>query len=245
MHTDQLYYKDIENRYRFVRGYKNNFIGKQLVFYDYNHQEYQPEDMKKLIEYKKNTVTILCNKYYKPMSGAAYNYHRSALSDNIDGMKIGKMKFTDIVKYVSWVPNYFVGWQTDDLMERWISGWSNDQNIFYMEGNMTWEAFMKTANNKLRAGSGIFLGNTNLTEDQKKLIQIKYHPKWYRNLIIFKPLRYGLDSISPDLLSKGAETPKSVYLSDDDITKRTKIPHTSNNTLHIIQHGHSLIKLKD
>lgn len=231
---DQFYYKDVEKRYRFVRGYKNNFIGKQLVFYDYNPQNYTSndmiEDMMKIIEYKKNTVTILCNKYYKPMSGAAYNYHRSALTDNINGMKIGKMKFTDVVKYVSWVPNYFVGWQTDDLMERWISGWSNDQNIFYMEGNMTWETFMKTANNKLRAGSGIFLGNTNLTEDQKKLIQIKYHPKWYRNLIIFKPLRYGLDSISPDLLSKGAETPKSVYLSDDDITKRTKIPHTSNNT---------------
>lgn len=231
---DQFYYKDVEKRYRFVRGYKNNFIGKQLVFYDYNPQNYTSndmiEDMMKIIEYKKYTVTILCNKYYKPMTGAAYNYHRSALSDNIDGMKIGKMKFTDVVKYVSWVPNYFVGWQTDDLMERWISYWSNDQNIFYMEGNMTWETFMKTANNKLRAGSGIFLGNTNLTEDQKKLIQIKYHPKWYRNLIIFKPLRYGLDSISPDLLSKGAETPKSVYLSDDDITKRTKIPHTSNNT---------------
>ena len=230
MHPDQFYYKDIENRYRFVRGYKNNFIGKQLVFYDYNHQEYQPEDMKKIIEYKKYTVTILCNKYYKPMTGAAYNYHRSTLSYNIDGMKIGKMKFTDVVKYVSWVPNYFVGWQTDDLMEIWISGWSNDANIFNMGSNMTWETFMKTANNKLRAESGIFVGNTNLTEDQKKLIQIKYHPKWYRNLIIFKPLRYGLDSISPDLLSKGAETPKSVYLSDDDIMKRTKIPHTSNNT---------------
>lgn len=233
---DQFYYKDVENRYRFVRGYKNNFIGKQLVFYDYNHnpQNYafngMVEDMMTLINYKKTTTTILCNKYYKPMSGAAYNYHRSALSDNIDGMKIGKMKFTDVVKYVSWVPNYFVGWQTDDLMERWISGWSNDANIFNMEGNMTWETFMKAANNKLREGIGIFLGNTNLTEDQKKLIQIKYHPKWYRNLIIFKPLRYGLDSISPDLLSKGAETPKSVYLSDDDITKRTKIPHTSNNT---------------
>lgn len=231
---DQFYYKDVEKRYRFVRGYKNNFIGKQLVFYDYNPQNYTSndmiEDMMKIIEYKKNTVTILCNKYYKPMSGAAYNYHRSALSDNIDGMKIGKMKFTDVVKYVSWVPNYFVGWQTDDLMERWISGWSNDANIFNMGSNMTWETFMKTANNKLRAGSGIFVGNTNLTEDQKKLIQIKYHPKWYRNLIIFKPLRYGLDSISPDLLSKGAETPKSVYLSDDDIMKRTKIPHTSNNT---------------
>ena len=231
---DQFYYKDVEKRYRFVRGYKNNFIGKQLVFYDYNPQNYTSndmiEDMMKIINYKKNTVTILCNKYYKPMSGAAYNYHRSALTDNIDGMKIGKMKFTDVVKYVSWVPNYFVGWQTDDLMERWISDWSNGTNIFNMEGNMTWETFMKTANNKLRAGSGIFLGNTNLTEDQKKLIQIKYHPKWYRNLIIFKPLRYGLDSISPDLLSKGAETPKSVYLSDDDITKRTKIPHTSNNT---------------
>jgi hypothetical protein len=231
---DQFYYKDVEKRYRFVRGYKNNFIGKQLVFYDYNPQNYTSndmiEDMMKIIEYKKYTVTILCNKYYKPMTGAAYNYHRSALSDNIDGMKIGKMKFTDVVKYVSWVPNYFVGWQTDDLMERWISGWSNDANIFNMESNMTWETFMKTANNKLRAGFGIFLGNTNLTEDQKKLIQIKYHPKWYRNLIIFKPLRYGLDSISPDLLSKGAETPKSVYLSDDDITKRTKIPHTSNNT---------------
>lgn len=231
---DQFYYKDVEKRYRFVRGYKNNFIGKQLVFYDYNPQNYTSndmiEDMMKIIEYKKNTVTILCNKYYKPMTGASYNYHRSALSDNIDGMKIGKMKFTDVVKYVSWVPNYFVGWQTDDLMERWISGWSNDQNIFYMEGNMTWETFMKTANNKLRAGSGIFLGNINLTEDQKKLIQIKYHPKWYRNLIIFKPLRYGLDSISPDLLSKGAENPKSVYLSADDINKRTKIPHTSNNT---------------
>lgn len=231
---DQFYYKDVEKRYRFVRGYKNNFIGKQLVFYDYNPQNYTSndmiEDMMKIIEYKKNTVTILCNKYYKPMTGAAYNYHRSALSDNIDGMKIGKMKFTDVVKYVSWVPNYFVGWQTDDLMERWISGWSNDANVFNMESNMTWETFMKTANNKLRAGSGIFLGNTNLTEDQKKLIQIKYHPKWYRNLIIFKPLRYGLDSISPDLLSKGAETPKSVYLSDDDIMKRIKIPHTSNNT---------------
>lgn len=233
---DQFYYKDVENRYRFVRGYKNNFIGKQLVFYDYNHnpQNYafngMVEDMMTLINYKKTTTTILCNKYYKPMSGAAYNYHRSALSDNIDGMKIGKMKFTDVIKYVSWVPNYFVGWQTDDLMERWISGWSNDVNIFNMEGNMTWETFMKTANNKLRAGSGMFVGNTNLTEDQKKLIQIKYHPKWYRNLIIFKPLRYGLDSISPDLLSKGAETPKSVYLSADDINKRTKIPHTSNNT---------------
>lgn len=230
---DQFYYKDVEKRYRFVRGYKNNFIGKQLVFYDYNHQNYQTDDMKKLIEYKKNTVTILCNKYYKPMTGASYNYHRSTLSDNIDGMKIGKMKFTDVVKYVSWVPNYFVGWQTDDLMERWISYWEEIVASNVLKGDYwtePWSNLMKGINEKIRQGSEIFLGNTNLTEDQKKLIQIKYHPKWYRNLIIFKPLRYGLDSISPDLLSKGAETPKSVYLSDDDITKRTKIPHTSNNT---------------
>lgn len=234
---DQFYYKDVEKRYRFVRGYKNNFIGKQLVFYDYNPQNYTSndmiEDMKKIIDYKKNTVTILCNKYYKPMTGAAYNYHRSALSDNIDGMKIGKMKFTDIVKYVSWVPNYFVGWQTDDLMERWIEHWQKVVIPNVLKGNYwtePWNNLMKGINDKIRQGSGIFLGNTNLTEDQKKLIQIKYHPKWYRNLIIFKPLRYGLDSISPDLLSKGAETPKSVYLSDDDIMKRTKIPHTSNNT---------------
>ena len=240
---DQFYYKDVENRYRFVRGYKNNFIGKQLVFYDYNHnpQNYafngMVEDMMTLINYKKTTTTILCNKYYKPMSGAAYNYHRSALSDNIDGMKIGKMKFTDVVKYVSWVPNYFVGWQTDDLMEMWISYWDEIVASVVMKSyeneswnGVQWSTVMKNLNEKLRQTSGIFLGNTNLTEDQKKLIQIKYHPKWYRNLIIFKPLRYGLDSISPDLLSKGAETPKSVYLSDDDITKRTKIPHTSNNT---------------
>lgn len=230
---DQFYYKDVEKRYRFVRGYKNNFIGKQLVFYDYNHQDYQPEDMKKIIDYKKNTVTILCNKYYKPMTGAAYNYHRSALSDNIDGMKIGKMKFTDVVKYVSWVPNYFVGWQTDDLMERWVSYWDEIITPNVINGNYwtgPWNNLMKGINEKIRQGSGIFVGNTNLTEDQKKLIQIKYHPKWYRNLIVFKPLRYGLDSISPDLLSKGAETPKSVYLSADDINKRTKIPHTSNNT---------------
>lgn len=234
---DQFYYKDVEKRYRFVRGYKNNFIGKQLVFYDYNPQNYTSndmiEDMKKIINYKKNTVTILCNKYYKPMTGAAYNYHRSALSDNIDGMKIGKMKFTDVVKYVSWVPNYFVGWQTDDLMERWVEHWQKVIIPNVLTGNYwtePWNNLMKGINEKIRQGSGIFLGNTNLTEDQKKLIQIKYHPKWYRNLIIFKPLRYGLDSISPDLLSKGAETPKSVYLSDDDIMKRTKIPHTSNNT---------------
>ena len=234
MNPDQFYYKDIENRYRFVRGYKNNFIGKQLVFYDFNHQDYQTEDMMKLIEYKKNTVTILCNKYYKPMTGAAYNYHRSALSDNIDGMKIGKMKFTDVVKYVSWVPNYFVGWQTDDLMERWSEQhWEKLLIPNVLKGNYwteSWNNLMVGINNFIRQNSGIFIGNTNLTEDQKKLIQIKYHPKWYRNLIIFKPLRYGLDSISPDLLSKGAETPKSVYLSDDDIMKRTKIPHTSNNT---------------
>ena len=234
---DQFYYKDVEKRYRFVRGYKNNFIGKQLVFYDYNHQDYTTndmiEDMMKIINYKKTTVTILCNKYYKPMTGAAYNYHRSALSDNIDGMKIGKMKFTDVVKYVSWVPNYFVGWQTDEIMERWVEHWEKIVLPNVLESNYwtaPWNNLMKGINEKIRQGSGIFLGNTNLTEDKKKLIQIKYHPKWYRNLIIFKPLRYGLDSISPDLLSKGAETPKSVYLSDDDITKRTKIPHTSNNT---------------
>lgn len=236
---DQFYYKDVENRYRFVRGYKNNFIGKQLVFYDYNHnpQNYafngMIEDMMKIINYKKYTTTILCNKYYKPMSGAAYNYHKSALSDNIDGMKIGKMKFVDVVKYVSWVPNYFVGWQTDDLMERWISYWEEIVTPKVLNGNYwtePWNNLMKGINEKIRQGSGIFVGNTNLTEDQKKLIQIKYHPKWYRNLIVFKPLRYGLDSISPDLLSKGAENPKSVYLSADDINKRTKIPHTSNNT---------------
>lgn len=236
---DQFYYKDVEKRYRFVRGYKNNFIGKQLVFYDYNHapQNYafngMVEDMMKFIEYKKNTVTILCNKYYKPMTGASYNYHRSTLTDNIDGMKIGKMKFTDVVKYVSWVPNYFVGWQTDDLMERWLEYWEKLVIPKMLNGNYwaePWNSFMVGINNFIRQNSGIFLGNTNLTEDQKKLIQIKYHPKWYKNLVIFKPLRYGLDSISPDLLSKGAETPKSVYLSDDDIMKRTKIPHTSNNT---------------
>ena len=240
---DQFYYKDVENRYRFVRGYKNNFIGKQLVFYDYNHspQIYvfngMVEDMMTLINYKKNTVTILCNKYYKPMTGASYNYHRSTLSDNIDGMKIGKMKFRNVVKFVSWVPNYFVGWQHDEIMERWISYWdeivaSEVMKLYENESwnGVQWSTVMKGINEKIRQGSEIFLGNTNLTEDQKKLIQIKYHPKWYRNLIIFKPLRYGLDSISPDLLSKGAETPKSVYLSDDDITKRTKIPHTSNNT---------------
>nr|DAQ59932.1 MAG TPA: hypothetical protein [Caudoviricetes sp.] len=239
INPDQFYYKDVENRYRFVRGYKNNFIGKQLVFYDYNHnpQNYafngMIEDMMKIINYKKYTTTILCNKYYKPMSGAAYNYHRSALSDNIDGMKIGKMKFTDVIKYVSWVPNYFVGWQTDDLMERWSEHWEKLVIPKILNGNYwaePWNSFMVGINNFIRQNSGIFVGNTNLTEDQKKLIQIKYHPKWYRNLIIFKPLRYGLDSISPDLLSKGAETPKSVYLSADDINKRTKIPHTSNNT---------------
>lgn len=238
---DQFYYKDVENRYRFVRGYKNNFIGKQLVFYDYNHnpQNYafngMVEDMMTLINYKKTTTTILCNKYYKPMSGAAYNYHRSALSDNIDGMKIGKMKFIDVVKYVSWVPNYFVGWQTDEIMERWVEYWEKIVLPNVLESNYwtaPWNNLMKGINEKIRQGSGIFIGNPNVPvpEDQRKLIQIKYHPKWYRNLIIFKPLRYGLDSISPDLLSKGAETPKSVYLSDDDITKRTKIPHTSNNT---------------
>lgn len=230
-------YHDNEIRYVYTNT-KNAFIGKQLVYYN---PPVNNENMELRQANKKTTVTILCDKYYKPMSGAAYNYHRSTLSSNIEDIKFLKMMFSNMVKYVSWVPNYFVGWQTDDLIERWISYWDEKvaDDLFWNSYGATtnynptipkYKDVMKNLNEKLRQTSGIFLGNTNLTEDQKKLIQIKYHPKWYRNLIIFKPLRYGLDSISPDLLSKGAETPKSVYLSDDDITKRTKIPHTSNNT---------------
>lgn len=230
-------YHDNEIRYIYTNS-KNAFIGKQLVYYN---APVNNENMTIRQANKKTTVTILCDKYYKPMSGAAYNYHRSTLSSNIEEIKFLKMMFNNMVKYVSWVPNYFVGWQTDDIMERWISYWDEKvaDDLFWNSYRATtnynptipkYKDVMKNLNEKLRQTSGIFLGNTNLTEDQKKLIQIKYHPKWYRNLIIFKPLRYGLDSISPDLLSKGAETPKSVYLSDDDITKRTKIPHTSNNT---------------
>lgn len=230
-------YHDNEIRYMYTNT-KNAFIGKQLVYYN---PPVNNENMTVRQANKKYTVTILCDKYYKPMSGAAYNYHRSTLSSNIEEIKFLKMMFNDMVKYVSWVPNYFVGWQTDDLMQRWISYWDEKvaDDLFWNSYRATtnynptipkYKDVMKNLNEKLRQISGIFLGNTNLTEDQKKLIQIKYHPKWYRNLIIFKPLRYGLDSISPDLLSKGAETPKSVYLSDDDIMKRTKIPHTSNNT---------------
>ena len=226
-------YHDDENR-RVYTNTKNAFIGKQLVYYKAPRND---ENKAIRMANKKAIVTILCDKYFKPMTGAAYNYHRSTLSDNIDGMKIGKMKFRNVVKFVSWVPNYFVGWQTDDFIERWLAYWdtavaSEVMKLYENESwnGVQWSTVMKGINEKLRQASGIFLGNTNLTEDQKKLIQIKYHPKWYRNLIIFKPLRYGLDSISPDLLSKGAETPKSVYLSDDDITKRIKIPHTSNNT---------------
>jgi hypothetical protein len=231
--TNDEDYHDDEIR-RVYTNTKNAFIGKQLVYYKAPRND---ENKAIRMANKKAIVTILCNKYYKPMTGASYNYHRSTLSDNINGMKIGKMKFRNVVKFVSWVPNYFVGWQTDEIMERWISYW--DENVapevmklyeYESWNGVQWSTVMKGINEKIRQTSGIFLGNTNLTEDQKKLIQIKYHPKWYRNLIIFKPLRYGLDSISPDLLSKGAETPKSVYLSDDDITKRTKIPHTSNNT---------------
>ena len=231
--TNDEDYHDDEIR-RVYTNTKNAFIGKQLVYYKAPRND---ENKAIRMANKKAIVTILCNKYYKPMTGASYNYHRSALSDNIDGMKIGKMKFRNVVKFVSWVPNYFVGWQTDEFMERWLAYWdtavaSEVMKLYENESwnGVQWSTVMKGINEKLRQTSGIFLGNTNLTEDQKKLIQIKYHPKWYRNLIIFKPLRYGLDSISPDLLSKGAETPKSVYLSDDDITKRTKIPHTSNNT---------------
>lgn len=231
--TNDEDYHDDEIR-RVYTNTKNAFIGKQLVYYKAPRND---ENKAIRMANKKAIVTILCDKYFKPMTGAAYNYHRSTLSDNIDGMKIGKMKFRNVVKFVSWVPNYFVGWQTDDLIERWLAYWdtavaSEVMKLYENESwnGVQWSTVMKGINEKLRQSSGIFLGNTNLTEDQKKLIQIKYHPKWYRNLIIFKPLRYGLDSISPDLLSKGAETPKSVYLSDDDITKRTKIPHTSNNT---------------
>lgn len=230
-------YHDNEIRYVYTNT-KNAFIGKQLVYYN---APVNNENMTVRQANKKYNVTILCDKYYKPMSGAAYNYHRSTLSSNIEEIKFLKMMFNNMIKYVSWVPNYFVGWQTDDLMERRISYWDEKvaDDLFWNSYRATtnynptipkYKDVMKKLNEKLRQTSGIFLGNTNLTEDQKKLIQIKYHPKWYRNLIIFKPLRYGLDSISPDLLSKGAETPKSVYLSDDDITKRTKIPHTSNNT---------------
>ena len=226
-------YHDDENR-RVYTNTKNAFIGKQLVYYKAPRND---ENKAIRMANKKAIVTILCDKYFKPMTGAAYNYHRSALSDNIDGMKIGKMKFRNVVKFVSWVPNYFVGWQIDEFIERWLAYWdtavaSEVMKLYENESwnGVQWNTVMKGINEKLRQTSGIFLGNTNLAEDQKKLIQIKYHPKWYRNLIIFKPLRYGLDSISPDLLSKGAETPKSVYLSDDDIMKRTKIPHTSNNT---------------
>ena len=230
-------YHDNEIRYVYTNT-KNAFIGKQLVYYN---PPVNNENMTVRQANKKYTVTILCDKYYKPMSGSAYNYHRSTLSSNIEDIKFLKMMFNNMVKYVSWVPNYFVGWQTDDIMERWILYWDEKvaDDLFWNSYRATtnynpvipkYKDVMKNLNEKLRQTSGIFLGNTNLTEDQKKLIQIKYHPKWYRNLIIFKPLRYGLDSISPDLLSKGAETPKSVYLSDDDIRDRTKIPHTSNNT---------------
>ena len=230
-------YHDNEIRHVYTNP-KNAFIGKQLVIYK---APINNEDMAIRQVNKKHTVTILCDKYYKPMSGAAYNYHRSTLSSNIEEIKFLKMMYNDMAKYVSWVPNYFVGWQTDDIMERRISYWDEKvaDDLFWNSYRATtnynptipkYKDVMKNLNEKLRQSSGIFLGNTNLTEDQKKLIQIKYHPKWYRNLIIFKPLRYGLDSISPDLLSKGAETPKSVYLSEDDIIKRTKIPHTSNNT---------------
>ena len=233
--TNDEDYHDDEIR-RVYTNTKNAFIGKQLVYYKAPRND---ENKAIRIANKKAIVTILCNKYYKPMTGASYNYHRSTLSDNIDGMKIGKMKFRNVVKFVSWVPNYFVGWQTDEIMERWISYWDEKvapevMKLYEYESwnGVQWSTVMKGINEKLRQGSGIFIGNPNVPvpEEQKKLIQIKYHPKWYRNLIIFKPLRYGLDSISPDLLSKGAETPKSVYLSDDDIMKRTKIPHTSNNT---------------
>lgn len=229
-------YHDNEIRYVYTNT-KNAFIGKQLVYYN---PPINNENMELRQANKKYVVTILCDKYYKPMSGAAYNYHRSTLSSNIEEIKFLKMMFNDMAKYVSWVPNYFVGWQTDDLMERWISYLDEKvaDDLFWNSYRATtnynptipkYKDVMKNLNEKLRQTSGIFLGN-NVPEDQKKLIQIKYHPKWYRNLIIFKPLRYGLDSISPDLLSKGAENPKSVYLSADDINKRTKIPHTSNNT---------------
>lgn len=229
-------YHDNEIRHVYTNP-KNAFIGKQLVIYK---APINNEDMAIRQVNKKHTVTILCDKYYKPMSGAAYNYHRSTLSSNIEEIKFLKMMYNDMAKYVSWVPNYFVGWQTDDIMERWISYWDEKvaDDLFWNSYRATtnynptipkYKDVMKNLNEKLRQTSGIFIGN-NVPEDQKKLIQIKYHPKWYKNLVIFKPLRYGLDSISPDLLSKGAETPKSVYLSEDDITKRTKIPHTSNNT---------------
>lgn len=221
-------YHDDEIRRKYV-NMNNAFIGKQFVYYDERIID-NNDNLDRIIELKKQNVTILCDKYFKPMSGASYNYHRSTLSSNIDGMKIGKMRFENVIKYVSWVPNYFVGWQTDDVMERFLSEWSREIGVPTLKaGGLPYKDMMAKINDYLRQHSGIFNGN-NVPEDQKKLIQIKYHPDWYKNLVIFKPLRYGLDSISPDLLSKGAETPKNVYLSEDDIVKNIKIPHMSNNT---------------
>ena len=220
------YYHDSEIR-RVYTNMNNSFIGKQLVYYKKPENN---ENMETRIANKKYTVTILCNKYYKPMSGAAYNYHRMNLSENISGIKLGKMKFNDVVKYVSWVPNYFVGWQTDDWLEFMMDSWAKLYvNIINDKKTRPWQNIMDEYNIKIRQNTSIFNG-ASIPENQKKVIQIKYHPEWFRNLIIFKPLRYGLDSIIPDLLSKGAETPKNIYLSLEDIQNKIKIPHQSNNT---------------
>ena len=220
------YYHDNEIR-RVFTNMKNAFIGKQFVIYD---PPVNNADIAVRGANKKYTVTILCNKYYKPMSGAAYNYHRMNLSENISGMKIGKMKFNDVVKYVSWVPNYFVGWQTDEALERDLDHWNNNfWPTIENRNNRPWKDVMNDYNRKLLDNSGIF-GSSQMPESAKKLFGVKYHPEWFRNLIIFKPLRYGLDSIIPDLLSKGAETPKNVFLSMEDIQNNIKIPHEANNT---------------
>ena len=223
--VDEDYYRDVNIRDMYTRMYNNNFIGKQFVTYKSNFSNRSYDEGYR--DTRNTVVTILCNKYFKPMSGASYNYHRMNLSENIEGIKLGKMRFNDVVKFVSWVPNYFVGWQHDEFLERFLAYWA--ENMWdKVDKSLPYKTQMSDYGMRIRTSLGIY-NTTAVPEAQRKVIQVKYHPEWYKNLIIFKPLRYGLDSICPDLLSKGAETLKNVYQTADDINSM-KTPHLANNT---------------
>ena len=223
--VDENYYRDVNIRDMYTRMYNNNFIGKQFVTYKSNFSNRSYDEGYR--DTRNTVVTILCNKYFKPMSGASYNYHRMSLSENIEGIKLGKMRFNDVVKFVSWVPNYFVGWQHDEFLERFLAYWA--ENMWdKVDKSLPYKTQMADYGMRIRASSGMY-STTAVPEAQRKVIQVKYHPEWYKNLIIFKPLRYGLDSICPDLLSKGAETLKNVYQTAEDINSM-KTPHLANNT---------------
>ena len=223
--VDEDYYRDVNIRDMYTRMYDNNFIGKQFVTYKSNFSNRSYDEGYR--DTRNTVVTILCNKYFKPMSGASYNYHRMNLSENIEGLKLGKMRFNDVVKFVSWVPNYFVGWQHDEMLERLLAYWFKTvwPNV---NTSQSYTRQMEDYGIKIRDILGMYNTKT-LPDSQRKPVLIKYHPEWYKNLIIFKPLRYGLDSISPDLLNKGAESIKNIYQTNDNINSMN-IPHIANNT---------------